>query len=1040
MKHLLSTALLCGMAVLTSNAQNIVVVDKDNISHRYHADYVQDITFLKGSEAQVTEVNFESLTLETWGLRNITMHFAQGEDTEFSLDIYQPTGYFLTPGEYTVNGSKADNTIDPGYSTLVYNEEKLDLASGSMTIALQGETYTINMDLFATNGQEFKGTYTGTVDKFGPIYTADLASASYQEITTPADNGFYYKFNDANWAITMRLDFFNSGAQLPNGVYTFADTGADGTVSTTSSYVDLASPYNESNIRFTEGKVTVSGEGASRTVKVEGKLSIGLEVDFTYIGTLPERPVVAPTADFVMNADAVNASAIWGMTNPYLTFTDSSNPSYKVIMDMHQPGTSYILPGTYEIVKVNNGVNTTDYYVTGVGSTFNLGSTKMSFNGGTLTVTLAGKTYTFDGLIELQNGKTLQFTYTGEMGNCGPAEPVGPAADYTIAANEVEINSYSSGANYSLNLVNTENKYEALMLDLYQTAKYYVQPGTYTVTAGEAAGTISTNASYSYYANDGTPVGFKGGEVVIALDGEIYTIEANITLVNDKTVKATYNGKLAYGPVANFTLQNVSTVNVTEPADNGFYYRFNDKDYATELRLDFFAEGTTTLPNGTYTFDTTGANGTVTGIIDLYAQYGAPISANNVSFKSGTVTVSGEGDNRTVAIDGVLSEQDIIFKATFTGALPERPYTEPGEDFTFNATACEAQSYGTRNVALVFSDANNTKLAFDLYHDDNWYMQAGTYTIAGTANGEINKGDASYTYFTVGDVKYTLASGEVVFTLNDQVYTMVADIVLNDGKKLHATYTGTLSCGPNTQEFTLSKATYVTVNNPAANGFYYRFSDSGFKIEARIDFFAEGTTTLPDGTYSFGDSGLNGTAQSLVDLYAPITLSSASFKSGMVTVATVDGNRVVTIEGVIGDENIPIKAVYTGSLPERPSSEGPKTYDYNFDATTTTAKNLGFGDWYVTMSGASTEKIVMSMAPATGSSLTPATYYIADDTKEYYTAGTSSNFYPAGSSEAISMVGGTVVVTKDGDVYTIVVDAVLENDETLYAKYTGTIE
>ena len=1038
MKHLLSTALLCGMAVLSSNAQNIVVVDKDNISHRYHADYVQDISFVKdGGEAQVTELTFESLSVQTWTLSNLTLHFGTGNDeTKVDLDIYQPRGYWLGAGEFTVAGTYAQYTIDPGYSTILVDGTSLALTGGNMSISYSGDVYSITMDLLTADGQEIKGTYNGTVDKFGPILTTDLTAAAYQEINDPAPNGFYYKFNDANWDVTMRLDFFCNETQLANGVYTISDSKASGTVSIADSYVDLAAPYSESSLRFTEGTVTVSGEGADRTINVKGTLSIGLEVDFTYTGELAERPVAEPAADYVMNANAVNASAIWGMTNPYLTFTCTTDATTKVVMDIHQPGTSYLLPGTYEVLKVNGGTPTTDYYITGVGSTFKQGNLTSNFNGGTVNVTLSGKEYTFEGLIELQNGKTLQFTYTGELGNCGPSEPVGPAYDYTIVATTVEDEIYSSGSNFALNMVDANNPNQSLMLDLYQTAKYYLQPGSYPVDSTEAAGTIGNNPSYSFFASDGVSTGFKSGDVLITLDGEIYTIDADIRLTNDKTVKATYTGKIANGPVVNFDLKAVTYVDVNDPAANGFYYRFNDQYWGTETRIDFFAEGTTTLPDGTYTFADSGANGTAQSSVSLYRP-NAPISANT-QFKSGTVTVATVGANRVITIDGILAQDDLHMTATYTGELPERPYTGSDDsEINFQATSCVAMAFGTRNYFMQFVNADaSTTLALDLYHANNWYLQPGTYTIGGTDDGQIST-DIGYSYFTDG-TKVGFQSGEVVFALDGQIYTMTADIVLADGKKLHATYTGTLSCGPNTQEYTLTGATYVNVNDPAANGFYYRFSDSNYKIEARIDFFAEGTTTLPDGTYTFGTGTANGTAQSLVDLYSPTTLSSAVFKSGTVTVATDGDNRIVTIEGVIGDDNVPVKAVYIGTLPERPSTEGPKTYNYTFEATTGSARNFGWGDWYVTLSGSGDEKIIMSMAPVQGSSLTPETYIIGDDTVTYFVSGLSANYYTP-SGEQIAMSSGKVVVTKDGDTYTIVVDAVLENDETLYATYTGTL-
>lgn len=521
MKHLLTTALLCGAGILAGQAQNVVITDKDGIAHRFNADYVQEITFEKIQAGDGYDLKFDGLDVNPWGKRNITLGFTQGDETNVSLDIYQPSASYLQPGTYKVDPSYDDYTIDPEYSTITVDGNKEELSSGDMIVSLNGETYTFDMDLTLASGQTLKGKYTGVLPVFGPVINFNLANCNYVTVNDPASNGFYYGFTDTDWKVEMRIELFSEGNAPAAGVYTFSDTMKNGTAS---SYINLYSPYNETT-NFTEGTVTLSGEGDDVEMVIEGTLGFGMPMKAVYKGKLPERP--STSKEYNLNFDTVYAQP-YGTTNIELSF--NAGDDY-VKFDMYQPSTYYVAPGVY----------------------------------------------TIDG-----NGD------------------------------------------------------------------FYIDPYNCVVTIDYEAKII------------------KSGTVTVTLDGDLYTVTADVTLEDGDILKGTYTGLIrSFGPAREFYFSNCKYVEVNDPAANGFYYGFNDKDWVTETRIELFSEGNAPAA-GVYTFSETMENGTASSYVNLYSPY------NEVTkFTEGTVSVSGEGAATVIVIEGTL-EIGLRIKATYQGELPAR--------------------------------------------------------------------------------------------------------------------------------------------------------------------------------------------------------------------------------------------------------------------------------------------------------------------------------------------------------------------------------
>lgn len=456
------------------------------------------------------------------------------------------------------------------------------------------------------------------------------------------------------------------------------------------------------------------------------------------------------------------------------------------------------------------------------------------------------------------------------------------------------------------NLTNIELVLQAengdnLDLDLTQPSAMWLTAGNYVVSGSDA---YTIDPGWSSAVIGGEKKDVKSGSLDVKLDGEVYTFTADFVVGDDINVKASYTGKLPkFGPVANYSLTGVQYVEVNNPVPNGFYYRFNDADWKLEMRIDLFSEGNAPKP-GVYTFSESTDNGCAGSNVDLYAPYNT-----GSKFKEGTVTVEENGENTIVSINGVL-ENGLPVVAAFNGKLPARPSL--AQEVDLNIFSVKINPYNLVNIEVTLESENGDNVDLDLYQPSTMWLSAGKYTVDGSsADFTINP---SWSSATIGGEKKDIKSGSVDIQLDGEVYTFTVDLVVGDDITVKGTYIGTIDKFAPVAHYALTGVSYVAVNDPAPNGFYYRFNDADWKIELRIDLFSEGDAPKA-GTYTFSDSTDNGCAGSYVNLYAPYN-EATQFKAGIVTVEENGENTVITINGVL-ESGLNMTASFTGILPAR---------------------------------------------------------------------------------------------------------------------------
>lgn len=268
------------------SAQSVVITEKDGTTHKFCTDYVENITF---EEIEVYDgIVFTACSANPYSGGNVGLSFSGEGLPAVELDVYSSaTAGYLTPGSYTVDATSGEMTVstDQSYSNITIDSNKLGLKSGTMTVALEGSVYTIDMNFELTDASAFKGRWTGEISNYGPVVSFAATACKQTEPNDQVDGEFYLKLNDDNWSFEATLDFYAAAgsAILPDGEYTLAETKAAGTFGSRSQ-IDLYSPYN-TTVKFTNPIIvkTVDGKKVIETTQV---MENGRTLNFSFTGDI----------------------------------------------------------------------------------------------------------------------------------------------------------------------------------------------------------------------------------------------------------------------------------------------------------------------------------------------------------------------------------------------------------------------------------------------------------------------------------------------------------------------------------------------------------------------------------------------------------------------------------------------------------------------------------------------------------------------------------------------------------------------------------
>lgn len=509
--------------------QNVIVVMKDGTSHKFNADYLSEIRF---TEAEENVVNFTELGIDVYSYGNATLTFkdATGENVAV-CDIYGPTdASYLTAGTYNVEKTYKPFTVDPGYSELTIAGETLDLASGTLEISVEGQEYTCKMDLFADNGQELIGKWSGKLDVYSPWLAMEMTSASYNENEQlPGD--FYVKFVGANgnWEMAIVFTANEEDTVLPTGHYTYSADAKLPFTFGSGSYLDMYRPYSSN--RFLEGStVDVEKDGDNYTITMALNLRDGRTADVSYKGQISGTPTFSTGAEEIV-FDTLTYQ-VFGAGNfcPKLVGEQGT-----MELDMYGNSTSaYLMPGTY-VVGATEGysIDTGDWSIfTGTDGV------KQYIDGGKCVVSLDGDVYTFEFDFVTKSGHALKGSWSGKLGGLYT-----PVIETSLLRAEYLSNPQEKGEFY-VKLTGNIPSIE-MAIDFFAATDAELLPaGTYTLSDDNTPGTFSAKSymdTFGPYSNNHF---LEGSTVTVSKEGNEYTLEMNLNLEDGRKAILTYKDEI----------------------------------------------------------------------------------------------------------------------------------------------------------------------------------------------------------------------------------------------------------------------------------------------------------------------------------------------------------------------------------------------------------------------------------------------------------------------------------------------------------------
>lgn len=476
------------------------------------------------------------------------------------LDFFWYSGEsYLPKGEY----SFANNNLNKNFC--YFDDYALQDAVINVDI-VEGE-YVIEMSFTTNSGDVKKGTFKGQIDKITLPEDGGNAVVFTKAECNPWTSSDYTSFslvlrNDNDNRLDIALYGSVSDEVIAPGTYVAeADAYQAGKVNASNSYYyEVASSWQGSY--FTSGEVTVAlnEETHVYTITVEAELANGNSLSAVYEGEIDGLyfyPADEPDHYQFAAQTAIGSYQDWDtqktpvtiqlFENPYNEDEWSANFPYVSLELNTEAGATHLLPGTYTL--------TNNYGVIGEGSLqssrfYNRDQHGTSFAEGTLEVAVdENREYTLSLTGTLTNGRTVAITYSGAVS--GLIVP-GPSITTEVTFDNILVNvSYGYQFDVTLTTSDGAHKVELCMYDLNSSSdNVQLHPGfyDYEVWDGTQGSDYISGWASGYYFNGGDKESFKKGVggLTVSQDGDNYTFDIELTVVDNETIKGTYTGPVTF--------------------------------------------------------------------------------------------------------------------------------------------------------------------------------------------------------------------------------------------------------------------------------------------------------------------------------------------------------------------------------------------------------------------------------------------------------------------------------------------------------------
>ncbi len=336
------------------------------------------------------------------------------------LDLYAeasaetlPAGVY-TVGEGTEPGTATKKSYAAPYSPTYASRY---FASGTVTVSVEGDVYTFEIDVVDTEGAIIKGHYTGEVKDMKPALVIDLTATEAVRIHEDKDAGeFYIKLTDGYKTMDgIGLDLYAeaSAETLPAGVYTVGEGTEPGTA-TKKSYAAPYSPTYASRY-FASGTVTVSVEGDVYTFEIDAVDTEGAIIKGHYTGEVQDMKPAPQIVTIEMDYCTAEKETMFAQTKTKFRFYKGSmlNPTEDIdLFIFYDKGTDQ---------NIVEGVYTFDATMSRAANTFYTGDYGVRVNGarrtiasGTITVVKNSST-DITGELTFEDGESCKFHWAGSF-------------------------------------------------------------------------------------------------------------------------------------------------------------------------------------------------------------------------------------------------------------------------------------------------------------------------------------------------------------------------------------------------------------------------------------------------------------------------------------------------------------------------------------------------------------------------------------------------------------------------------------------------
>lgn len=357
-----------------------------------------------------------------------------------------------------------------------------------------------------------------------------------------------------------------------------------------------------------------------------------------------------------------------------------------------------------------------------------------------------------------------------------------------------------------------------------------------------------------------------------------------------------------------------------------------------------------------------------------------------------------------------------------------------GETVTFNSASI---SGSTSMVFLYLNAEDGTQLETFICSESNVaWLSEGVFNPS-PSNTPMTWDNGGYTFVTKDGNKQEAVDGTFTVSRIRTEYTIVAELTLEDGSIFKGQYVGELPNYCPVMTADLSNLTVVDNNGRVPGEFYLKLNDTNWNWSVTFDLFAEASaTTIPAGTYTRGEAGqpFHYGPLSKIECYSPyFTLEPSE-------ALTVDfvGDEI-HISGVFNSENgAEVTINYQGPITYLDPITEEKIihfneFDYMYYGANVTMK-FSNPEWYMQLD---------IYRPDSSDYIHTGVYTVTDGMDDFNID--SNNWYtyisPADDMyERLSLESGTMTVSREGQIYTLLFDFVLDDGSTFKGDYIGELE